>query len=540
MKRALILIFISFLVFSVSFALEPVVSISPQKIEKNVLILGKVTGFFEISTYNGDEFANITISREGNISEWIKIEENFIVVAPNTTRKIYYEINVPQVRPGNYTGIIKLTTAKGQVNEINVSLNVKYGFGKFIIEGLSGDKVVPDFSVFIYKDNEVVYHDSTSSGYLISDYLPFGEYKVIVRSAVYYESSKNIFLNVPETTLLFNLTRIPTISITLVPEQVVIDVCETETSSSSIVIKNDGEEEFDARIEFDPKFIFPNVNETKIAPFSSFNLGFKTLRLNEGNYTTTISIGNEKIRKNATINIRVIPLADCSMVQIAIIRKSNDVKVAKNYISSVPIFVKANMKLGKLTIDVKSRFFSEVYPQNYLNLEMDEEVPFLIRIIPNETANDTLVINLRSNMGSMSTVVNVFVYDELDQVVVSREINDTRELLNLIRSKIVQRGINGEKIEEPMLLIGEYLTRVEMAQTLYESDLKGAKEYIDMATVGARQMIIEYLSTTKISGGSSWIPIIILLLIIASISIALYWKFILPKRKKEKAEKQGF
>ncbi|MCW1297983.1 MAG: hypothetical protein OH354_01480 [Candidatus Parvarchaeota archaeon] len=537
--RRIILILTILLLIETSLALEPVISVSPVQVNKSVLILGKISNFFEVFTFDGNESANITFSTEGEIAGWIKLQDNSIMIGPNSSRKVYYTINVPRTNPGTYGGKIKLATSKGQVDEINLTISTSYALGKFVIEGLSGNKIVSNFSVFVYKNNDLIYHDSTSNGYLISDYFPYGEYKVIVRSDFFYEASKNIFLNAPEIVLLYNLTRVPTISIKLIPEQVVMDVCETETGSFSITIKNDGEEDFNASVRYDDKLIKPEIEQMKISSKNSFNLGFKTKKLSEGNYTTTIGIGNENLTRNVSLNLRIIPLSQCSITQIAEIKVRDRVEVAKNYISPIVVIVRANQKLGTLIISVKSKFFTEVYPQNYLNLKIDEEAPFLIRIIPNETTNDTLLISLRSNVGEMSDVVSVSVYDSLNKEIVGREINDTRELLNNIRSKIIQKGILGERIDEPMLLVGEYLTKLDMASTLYESDLKSAKEYVDMATVGARQMLVDYVAVTEVKK-TNYAIIILVLIIIAFIATLLYWKFILPKRKKEEAERKGF
>lgn len=118
-----------------SFSISPPfkMELYPEGLEKVVFEPGNFTGFVQITNTGPSNLTGITVSKTGDVKDWIDLSATSLPdITPNSTVYFYFNVTVPDIGQGNYTGSIVFSTEQGE-KTFPMSVQMKF-IGKLLVD----------------------------------------------------------------------------------------------------------------------------------------------------------------------------------------------------------------------------------------------------------------------------------------------------------------------------------------------------------------------------------------------------------------------
>lgn len=478
----LLLLFLVLLSFTSSRALaaEPVITVNKKVMEFTSIPNSTMYSKFSISAYGGDEKVELSIVVVGNLSNWLKFSHVNFTLLPNTSQEISLELRVPNVSAGEYVGKLLITSRGGQINEISLRVRVVEHGGRFKVECFSEKGVIKEFSVLIYSQNQLVESGLASAGVYLSNYLPYGEYKIRVESSGYYGAEKNIFLNKVEQVASFKLVEMEKVKLTIIPRKIVVKFCSGEMGITSLQLINGASYPIPVKINVSSPNIKVEVPNFTLAAASTQEVRLR-FNFSEGNYSERIYVEHEGVIDEVVAEISSIPAEECKAEFTFSIRGRDAIKIVENSTSILVIYVSPYEDIKRVRVVSP---MVEVYPSIYPLIKSGDSGAFLLRIKGTQNLSVSSDITITSDKGERAFPVKIYRGNVLDKDEIGQEIKELKGLIEDLKAKIADLSLTieeeeGERIKVISLLLSEFSVKLDVARSTLDTNLSVSKTYVE-------------------------------------------------------------
>ncbi|RLG19126.1 hypothetical protein DRN63_00280 [Nanoarchaeota archaeon] len=486
MRKILLLFF--FVIFPLlldfSLAIEPVITVSKHEIELTMIPDSTTYGRFFIYTAGGDENVELSLKVVGNVSNWIKLSQTNITLPPNSSQEVSLKVTVPDVKEDEYLGKVIIYSKEGQIEEINLRVKVLEHGGRFKVECSSERGVVRDFSVLIYAGSHLVDSGTSIGGVFLSNYLPYGEYRIRISSEGYYDAEKTFLLNKEEQVASFRLRELEEIKLTVIPEKMIVKFCSGEEGTASLKLVNSADYPIPVRINSTSTGIKVEENNFTVPASSSKEIWVK-FDFPKGNYSEKLYVSHEDTIDEIEVEITSIPPEECKAEFAFSILGRDSIKLAPNYTSILVIYINPYEDLEKVRVKEESKNLGvEIYPLMYQRVKSGDKKPFLIRIKPIANFTTSLTLDILSSIGEKTFSVKLYRSEKLDRAEIEKEIKELKDLIKDLKTEVLDisakvKEEESDEIKAISLKLSDFSVKLDVAKTALDSNPGVSKSYVE-------------------------------------------------------------
>ncbi|GEM_PF-4988645 len=263
--------------------------ISPDNLTVYAPPNGHTDDSFEVlALLPGNSGLNVTVSREGDIADWITFDGAGTVdfyVQPGEERVVNFTVTVPPSTSGMlYHANITVNSSFGELKKLNLTVNVTQGVGAInvTVKSSIGDPI-SGASVFIWTPLNVLKDTGTtgSNGTYLSKWLLPGNYTVEATAAGYNTNTANATvhgnLNVTDAVVVLEPTGAPVLEVS--PSSISESAYTGDQVTKTLIISNTGD------------LSLVNVSLNTSVSWISFSKGKMSSIPASGNEYVTVYIG---------------------------------------------------------------------------------------------------------------------------------------------------------------------------------------------------------------------------------------------------------